>query len=393
MHFMLQCALYLGLCIPPLISLADERPPLLPDTLGIVATLPAEPGAHWIWVSDMVWIAMTDGRATLIDADSGKMLGMLSTGYSFNSLSIPRRYGEIYSAETYYSRYTRGKRTDVVSVYDTKNLLPVAEIIIPPKRASTTPKLSSASLTDDDRFLAIWNFTPAQSLSIVDVKQRTFVAEIQTPGCALAYPAGARHYFTLCGNGTVQLIRLDENGQLLSKTDSKRFFDLQDPITEKGVRRGQSWYFPSYNNVIHQIDIQDGKISFPPPWSMVSQKDQRESWRIGGIQHLAIHGTQARLYALMHQGPTDSHHQPGTEVWVYDLDTKKRVRRIVLQRAAASIEVSQDDAPLLYTVNPDIAELVVYDARSGKHQRTIAEVSITPSLLQLPGGLASGHQQ
>ena len=128
----------------------------------------------------------------MVNADHGTMLGMLSTGYSFNSLTLPREYGEIYSAETYYSRYTRGKRTDVVSIYDAKTLSPTAEIEIPAKRTSTTPKLATASLTDDDRFMAIWNYTPAQSLSIVEVKKREFVGEIPIPGCALAYPAGIR---------------------------------------------------------------------------------------------------------------------------------------------------------------------------------------------------------
>ena len=78
------------------IGVAADMPPLQPDELGLISTLPQQPSAHWIWVSDMVWIAMTDGRATLIDADTGTMLGMLSTGYSFNSLSIPRRYGRVY---------------------------------------------------------------------------------------------------------------------------------------------------------------------------------------------------------------------------------------------------------------------------------------------------------
>ena len=105
------------------------------EEIGIVEMLPDKVGTHWVWVSDMVWNAMPDGRATLVNADNGNMLGMLSTGYSFNSLSLPTEFGEVYSAETYYSRITRGERTDVVSVYDARNLSPIAEIEIPAKRA------------------------------------------------------------------------------------------------------------------------------------------------------------------------------------------------------------------------------------------------------------------
>ena len=86
----------------------------------------------------------------------------------------------------------------------------------------------------------------------------------------------------------------------------------------------------------------------------------------------------------MHQGEQDTHHHPGTQVWVYDLETRQRIQRIELRVPATSIEVSQDGAPLLYAVHPNVAELVVYDALSGEHLRIIPEVSITPSLLQLP---------
>lgn len=368
-------------------AIAAELPPFEPDRPMVVRKLPENPGDHWIWVSDMVWIAMTDGRATLVDADSGTVLGMLSTGYSFNTLSLPREYGEIYSAETYYTRYTRGDRTDVITVYDARELAPLGEIEIPPKRMSTTPKLATASLTDDDRFLAVYNFTPAQSFSIIDVKDRKFVGEIPMAGCALAYPVGPRQFFSLCSNGTVQLLSLTKSGELAQKTDSAVFFSVEDdPITEKGVRLENTWFFPSYLGMLHTIHVTNDGIDIDEPWSLVSEADRNESWRIGGIQHLAIHPKQQRLFALMHQGGPDTHHDPGTEVWVYDLASKTRQQRIKLVGPASSIQVSQDDAPLLYSVIPDVAELVVYDAITGEHLRTVPEISITPSLLQLPTG-------
>ncbi len=355
------------------------------EEIGIVEILPAAVGAHWVWVSDMVWNAMPDGRATLVNADNGDMLGMLSTGYSFNSLSLPTEFNEIYSAETYYSRITRGDRTDVVSIYDARNLSPIAEVEIPPKRASTTPKLSTATLSDDNHFLAVWNYTPASSLSIVDVKNRKFVTEIAIPGCALAFSAGDRIFLSLCGGGTIKGTLLDAEGKLEKQIMSKVFFDLDaDPVTEKGVRLGCDWFFPSYEGKLHTVKYKDENFEFPEVWPLVNKSDQSDSWRIGGIQHLAIHRKTKRLYALMHQGPKDTHHHPGTEVWVYDITKKERIQKITLEKAASSILVSQDNEPLLYTVIPDFTELVVYDAMSGIHQRTVPEISLTPSLLQLP---------
>ncbi len=64
---------------------------------------------------------------------------MLSTGFGFNGVVVPRNRSVILSPEVYFSRGTRGERTDVVTVYDPRKLEPVAEIGIPPKRASHMP--------------------------------------------------------------------------------------------------------------------------------------------------------------------------------------------------------------------------------------------------------------
>ena len=102
----------------------------------------------------------------------------LSTGYSSPESAYPRTRPEFYLAETFYSRGSRGDRTDVVTIYDLATLAPVGEVGIPPKRAINTLATANVALSDDDRFLAVFNMTPATSLSIVDVQQRAFVAEM-----------------------------------------------------------------------------------------------------------------------------------------------------------------------------------------------------------------------
>jgi len=94
--------------------------------------LPAKPGVHWMWVNDVVFHHMADGKAFLVDGDAGTMRGMLSTGYGFNGVVIPRNRSMILSPEVYFSRGTRGTRTDVVTLYDARKLAPVGEIGIPP---------------------------------------------------------------------------------------------------------------------------------------------------------------------------------------------------------------------------------------------------------------------
>jgi len=349
----------------------------------LVATqLPERPGPHWVWVNDIVFHHMADGKAFLLDGDSGSMLGMLSTGFAFNGVVRPASSPLIYSPEIYFSRGTRGTRTDVVTVYDGRTLAPMTEIAIPAKRASSMPMLANARLTDDERFLLIYNFTPSQSVTVVDMAARKAVGEIETAGCALVYPTGSREFFSLCSDGTALQVRLDDAGQLASKARSKVLFDAsEDPVTEKAVRDGSTWLFTSFTGTVVPIDISGNVPQVRATWSLLDVAARKESWRPGGLQHLAFHGPSRRLYSLMHVGGTDTHKDPGTEIWVYDVDKRNRVQRFVLKDIASSIAVTQDAQPLLFTVFIGAQKVAVYDASSGEHRRTIDEIGFTPTTL------------
>ncbi len=47
-----------------------------------VATLAVPASKHWVWVNDFVFPHMADGMAYLIDGDTGRYLGTLSTGHA-----------------------------------------------------------------------------------------------------------------------------------------------------------------------------------------------------------------------------------------------------------------------------------------------------------------------
>jgi methylamine dehydrogenase heavy chain len=344
--------------------------------------LPAKPGPHWIWVNDIVFNHMSDGKSFLVDGDSGKMLGMLSTGFSFAGVVVPRSRSVVLSPETYFSRGTRGMRTDVVTLYDPRKLAPVAEISVPAKRASALPMTALASLTDDDRFLAIYNFNPAQSASVIDVRARKFVGEIDIAGCALVYPTGARSFFSLCGDGTALTVRLDESGKAAAKSRTAKLFDpIKDPVTEKGVRRGDTWYFATFAGDIVPVRTTANGTQAGPRWSLLDAADRKASWRPGGMQHLSLHAATGRLYSLMHVGGEWSHKDPGTEVWVYDLATRKRERRIKLESPATSIAITQDATPVLFAIFIGAPKVDVYDPKSGKLLRSIGEIGFTPTTL------------
>lgn len=344
--------------------------------------LPASGGAHWVWVNDIVFHHMADGKAFLIDGDSGSMLGMLSTGFGFGSVLIPDDRSVIISPETYFSRGTRGARTDVVMLYDARTLDPIHEIAIPAKRSSNMPMRATAALTDDDRFLLIYNFTPAQSVTVVDLPARKFVGEVDTPGCALVYPTGPRSFFSLCGDGTALAFRLDDAGQVSTRERTPQLFDAeQDPVTEKAVRDGDTWLFASFAGDIVPVETVDGRTSAAARWSLTTAEERKQGWKPGGMQHLALHAKDRRLYSLMHEGGPDTHKDPGSEIWVYDLASRERRQRIALEAPLTSIAVTGDEQPLLFGLFIVAPELRVFDARTGAALRTIGEIGFTPTIL------------
>jgi len=351
---------------------------------GVVEQLP-RPGAHWVWVNDVSFFAFPDGRAFVVDGDRGKLLGMLSTGYGFTGVLVPKAGGVVYSPETYFSRGTRGTRTDVVTIYDAARLLPLGEIEIPPKRASVMPMPGAQALTDDDRFLLIYNFTPAQSVTVVDTRSRKFVGEIETAGCALVYPTGPRRFFSICGDGALLETSLTDTGTLAHRARTAELIDvLNDPLSEKGVRRGDTWLFASFEGMLHPLHATNAGVKAERTWPLFTAQELAQHWRTGGLQHLAVHAGSGRLFAIVHQGGPETHKDLGEQVWVYDLASHKHVQTIPTRNKIGSIQVSQDGQPLLFTCSLESNRLDIYDATSGKYLRSVEQLGQTPTMLVLP---------
>ena len=364
---------------------AAPATPTQPDPAGRVQSLPVPAPAHWIWVNDFVFPHMVSGKAMLVDGDNGQYLGQLDTGFGAQRI-VPSLNGQtIYSPETYFSRGTRGVRTDVVTLYDAAHLSPLGEIVIPSKRSSNLPMLANAQLTDDGRFLLIYNFTPSQSITVVDTQTRKFVGEVETAGCALVYPTGARSFFSLCADGALLHTVLDDTGHAKSSQRTQPFFDVsRDPVTEKGVRLGDTWYFVSFGGTMYPVKLEQGNLKLQKSWSLLTAEQRSKGWRPGGLQQLAAHAGLNRLYSIMHQGPLETHKDPGREVWVYDLAKQSRIQTITMKNEAGSIQVTRDAHPLLFSIFIESTVLDVYDAASGNYLRSVNDIGTTPTVLVNP---------
>jgi methylamine dehydrogenase heavy chain len=399
-------------------GLAPARAELPVETPGRVETLPTPLGPHWVWAADALM-----RRTALVDLESGRTLGFLDGDFGITAPVFGRRRPEIYLPETHYSRGSRGERTDVLTIYDAPSLAPVAEVVLPPGRAINPLPAANAALSDDERFVAVFNYTPSVSLSIVDVERRALASEVGLAGCSLAYPAGPRRFFSLCADGALLAITLDDEGREAGRWRSPKFFDPQaDPVTEKAVRHGDTWLFVSFEGLVHPVDVSGPTITFGEKWSLLDDADRADGWRIGGQQHLAVHGATGRLYSLVHKGGPDTHKQAGSELWIYDLATRARVQRLALRSPGFTylgqpigfdwpwpfsripdwlvgrvpelgvgvIEVTQDARPLLVTGGNFSGALAVYDALSGEFLRRVAPGNVTTLVLQSPWTGAEG---
>jgi len=332
----------------------------IPPEKSTVRVLPL-PGPHWVYLLDPITNFM-EARVSIIDGDALGFEGMLSGGYVSVMAIAPDRKS-VYMADTYYSRGTRGDRTDVVSIFDSTTLKPAGEVVLPPKRLLSNPKHYSIGVTPDDRFMLVSNLTPATSTSVVDLNAKKMLGEIDTPGCTQVLISANRKFTAMCADGSLMTVTFGDDGKATAKNRAKPFFNVdKDPVFDQPVMIGTTVYFVSYYGLLYPVDLSGDTAKPGDSWSMLSDQDKKESWLPGGWELEGVNAGQGLLYVLMHQGKDWSHEQAGTEVWVYDLGKKARLARIVLPQVADSIYVTRDDKPLLFAASHDSGTMQVFDA-------------------------------
>lgn len=377
-------------------SVAQTRPEPLPPETVEVRKLEGSPG-QWIWVNDIVG-ALGVGRASLFDTRSGQMLGMLNTGMAPFALDYSKDGTEILAVETYFSRGSRGTRTDVVSVYDAATLAFKHEIEIPAKTYSGVPKKARTGVLDDGRWLVTTNFTSGQSITIVDLKARRFAAEAETAGCVSVYPIAPGRFFMICGDGQLLDVKLDASGKPSRMERAAKLLDFaSDLVFEQAVRHEGRWIFVTYRGRLIKVGLNKaGALTVDPPIALSpSPENEKEPlfeipgvtshtarWQIAGIQPIAVSPERNELFVLAHHGPRHSMQGSSTDVYVYDLGHGKLQRQLKLAKPATSIELTDGPEPMLAAAYEGAMELDVYHPVSGKLMRSIEAAGVTPMVLQ-----------
>jgi methylamine dehydrogenase heavy chain len=345
---------------------ADFPTPLPAESIPKVETLPAHYPTTWSFLN------YAGDRIELrnVGADSRDVKGQLQAHDSATLLVSDKR-PEIYVADTVWSRGVRGVRTDFITIYDTQTFNPVGEIVLPgAKRALITAMEGLIAFTDEQRMALVFNFTPASSVTVVDLVKRQVLGEIDIPGCSLVYPSGSRGFSTLCASGTLLTIKLDANGAVDGKSESKAFNPLDtDPLFTASTTVGGVRFFPSLQGRIQPIDMKGDDVKILPDWPLLTAADAALHWRPSGWQLIAS-DEQKLLYVVMqadaHEG---THKDPGNEVWVYNAASKARIKRLRLVRPGSSIALTHGAEPLLLVQAGE--RLDVYDPRDGSLVRSL----------------------
>jgi methylamine dehydrogenase heavy chain len=344
----------------------DFPNPLPPDPTLKVETLPAHYPTTWSFLN------YAGDRIELrnVGSDSREVKAQLQAHDSATLLVSDKR-PEVYVADTVWSRGVRGTRTDFITVYDTQTMNAVGEIVLPgAKRALITAMEGLIAFTDEQRMALVFNFTPGSSVTVVDLIKRQVLGEIEIPGCSLVYPSGTRGFSTLCASGTMLTIKLDANGAVAARSESKAFNPLDtDPLFTASATLGGVRYFPSLGGRVQPIDMKGDDVKVLPDWSLLSADDKQANWRPSGWQLIAG-DEQKLLYVVMqadaHEG---THKDPGNEVWVFNAATKTRIKRIRLARPGSSIALTHGAEALLLVQAGE--RLDVYDPQGGGLVRSL----------------------
>lgn len=333
----------------------------LPAEQISVETMP-DPGPNW-------FIAKSGNGARVFDAQSGEMQGLLSLSDWTPAVTKwdPRK--EFYAAESYFARGAHGERTDLVAIYDYPNLAPVAEVIIP-NHMARLPVRGHLALLGNGRHLVVHNINPGHSVSIVDVQDRVFVYEISTPGCAVNMAVAQNDFLQICGDGTLQLIRLDLSGFETNRVRSDIFFDVQaDAVFDRAATTADGWLLVTHGGKLFEVSTDDTQIEISEGWDIPEAVEA--GWRPGGrTEFLSVHHATGLLYIAMHEGGIDTHHDRGTEIWVVDLNSQRLIKRLAMEKPVNTVLVTQETNAKLIVSELD-GNINVHDAFTFELERSI----------------------
>ena len=296
-------------------------------------------------------------------------------GAFYPSLITPNGSSELYIGESAFENVSHGKRTDVLTITRKSTLNEVGQIILPgAKRGIIVGNIMD--VTHDGKLILILNFTPASSVTVVDIEHRKVIGEVPIPGCTSVYPTGPHGFASLCGDGTLTAFSLGTKGRVIQQSRSTVFYQVdKDPLFLQPAVIGTTAYFVSRGGNIQPVNLARDKPEISPSWPLITPEQRADGWRTADGSFAAGDGNGSLYVRVYRETGYAKQERENSEVWVYDVSAKTRTRRIPLKNGGTSIEVTRGSKPYLVVTaesDPNIGEsLDVYDASNATWVRTI----------------------
>jgi methylamine dehydrogenase heavy chain len=306
-----------------------------------------------MFVADFSIGHLMDGRVRVFDQRNGHYVGVIDSGYAGQFMLSPDGK-QAYVDATYLSRGTHGTRSDVLEIYDTATLRMIGDVELPARRAQAVYARELLRPSFDGHYIYVQNATPATSVTVVNVQSRKVLTEVPTPGCWALFPSQNQslRFSTLCGDGTVMTISLNEDGGVARRATGPIFFDSdKEPVYIVAADDGENYYFLSFLGRLTRLTLTGEQPVVGESHMLVSDKDAQQGWRPGGYQLMALHRSSGRLFIGMHaHGAEGSHKTPAQEIWTFDLQSGKRLARTKVSNFDA-ISVNQGKPGYLFGID------------------------------------------
>jgi len=375
----------LAMAAPALAEPATYPNALPTEPIPTVTALPAVWPKSWVLLNDFNFNSIIDGRVAVVDTASvNQPLKAIVRAAQFGNSLISTRRGEILTAETFYTRLNRGPRTDAITFWSMSDLQPKGEIILPGgKRQLSVTYPQLFQFTNEDKWALVANFTPAQTVTVVDLDGRKVLGEVDLPGCSQIYPTGKRGFSSFCADGSLYSVVLDDAGKTVTTATIKNVQDIdKQALFSTPAWVGQTAWFVGQRGLIQGFDF-SGTVAkvIPGAFSVGTADGAAPEWRPSGWQVINADGA-GHLYVLMNPaGREGSHKDGGTEVWVFDPVKHTRLSRIVLKAQSTAVAVTHEDVPHLVLTRAD-GVVDIYDAATGAFVRTLgATVAYNPIVI------------
>jgi hypothetical protein len=347
---------------------------------------------HRIWIADRIW-----RHTALFDGDTGDVIGMVDGpsghGHAEAADARARSRRDLLGRPRVLARHARRARRLRDDLRRPQLLGEGRDRAADATRATRNTSIAYAAMLDGERFLGTFNLFPYASVSIVDLEERRFASEVVIAGCAGIFPTGERRFATLCGG------RHRRGGRARRRGQGPRRLPLAALLrSRRGSRHdgGGALGLALGVRLVRGQRARDRLLRRPAAvaasWSLFGPGDRTEHWRVGGLQHLALHadshrlllarppgraritqGARARSLGVrpraaaarrslraspLHVGLAGPRFGLAPNGWFH-----RALQRWLPTEGAHSLAVSQDASPLLFVRNAEVGVVAVLDAK------------------------------